>query len=84
MDHTQRISFFSPLTINIFGLLLNLGQLLDIGLVILIVFLVIKRWLVKTTQLNRIALLSDNRFVPIILRILFTITLTSSESITIH
>ena len=67
MNHTQRISFSSPLTINIFGLLLNLGQLLDIGLVILIVFLVIKRWLVKTAQLNRRALLSDNRIVPIIL-----------------
>jgi len=67
IGYTHIISFFSPLTINIFGLLLNFGQLLDIGLVILVVFLVIKRWLVKTAQLNRRDILSDNRFVPIIL-----------------
>jgi len=67
IGYTHIISFFSPLTINISGLLLNLGQLLDFGLVILFVFLVIKRWLAKTPQLNRRALLSDDRFIPLVL-----------------
>jgi hypothetical protein len=65
--HIHRLSFSSPLTIDIFGFVLNLGQLLDIGLVALIFVLIMKRWFVLTAQLNRRAVVSDDRFVPLIL-----------------
>ncbi len=63
----QRISFSSPLTVNIFGLLMNLGQIIDFGLVVLMILLVVKRWFVKTAQNNRRAVIFDYRFLPLIL-----------------
>ena len=65
--HNQKVSFSSPLTLNIFGLLLNLGQITDIGLVVLMILLVMKRWFVKTAQIDRKAVIFDHRFVPLIL-----------------
>jgi hypothetical protein len=65
--HNYRLSFNSPLTMNVFGLLLNLGQIIDIGLAVFVLLLAIKRWFVKTAQVNRRAVLFDHRFVPFVL-----------------
>ena len=67
--YTHTFSFTSPLTINIFGLMLSLGQLLDIGLIFLIFILIMKRWFVLTAQMNRRALIFDERFVPLVMLI---------------
>ncbi|MFW9957543.1 MAG: hypothetical protein ACFFCT_05695 [Candidatus Odinarchaeota archaeon] len=65
--HKYTLSFYSPLTMNVFGLLLNLGQIIDVVLVVLILLLVMKRWFVKSVQISRKAVLFDHRFVPLAL-----------------
>jgi len=70
LGHTHELSLFFPLAINAFGFLLNLGQILAMGLVILILLLLLKRWLVKSAGVDRQALIYDSRFFPLLLLVL--------------